>query len=375
MSWRFPRFTPGAPVPWDQLQKRFDWLSDMQGVVQNPLWHAEGDVLVHTQMVVQALLEAPGFVDLPTETQHVLFATALLHDCEKRSCTRREIIDGQEIITSTGHARRGAHTTRGVLYRDISTPFALREQMVQLVRLHSLPIWAIEKPDPNLAVIRASVQVRTDWLSRFARADVEGRVCDDQNEMRTRVQLFEELCQENQCFGPARVFPSALGRFQYFQRGNNGPDYIPFDDRKFDVVMLSGLPGSGKDTYLRRQLDLPVLSLDDLRRQHKIAPTDKKGNGQIIQMAREKARVFMRKKQSFVFNATNITRSMRELWISLFTAYGGRVKIVYLEVPYRTLLRQNQNRAYPIPVKVLENMIDKLDVPTLDEAQAVEWIV
>lgn len=391
MSWQFPLFEVGQPVPWSALEDRFDWLRDMHGVPQNPQWHAEGDVFVHTQMVVEQLLAGlhqsdkstlprrkdalQGVLTVPEEEYHILFATALLHDVEKRSTTKHELVNGREVITSKGHAKRGEYTARSILYRDIPTPFTIREQIAKLVRLHGLPIWALEKPNPNQAVMRASLQVRTDWLSRFATADVLGRICSDQEEMLLRIQLFEELCQENACFGRPRVFPSNLSRFQYFQRKDRAPDYDPFDDHKFEVTMLSALPGSGKDTYLRQHLDLPVLSLDDLRRSHKTAPTDKKGNGRIVQLARERAREFMRKRQSFVFNATNITRSMRELWISLFTAYGGKVKVIYLEVPYRTLLRQNQNREHPVPEKVIEKMIDKLDVPTLEEAHEVEWVV
>ena len=36
---------------------------------------------------------------------------------------------------------------------------------------------------------------------------------------------------------------------------------------------------------------------------------------------------------------------------------------MYLEVPYRELLKRNEKRNRYIPVKVLEQMIDKLEVP------------
>jgi len=43
----------------------------------------------------------------------------------------------------------------------------------------------------------------------------------------------------------------------------------------------------------------------------------------------------MRKKQNFVWNATNITAQLRGQLIDLFTSYGGRVKVVYVEVTYK----------------------------------------
>ena len=92
-------------------------------------------------------------------------------------------------------------------------------------------------------------------------------------------------------------------------------------------------------------------------------------------MAKEKAKEMMRAKQSFVFNATNITTDMRSKWIQLFTDYGGRVKIIYLEVPYNQLIQQNHNRDYKVPEKVIEKMIGKLEIPTVREAHEVEYVV
>ena len=82
----------------------------------------------------------------------------------------------------------------------------------------------------------------------------------------------------------------------------------------------------------------------------------------------------MRKHQSFIFNATNITSDMRGKWISLFTSYGGRVKIIYLEVPYQKLKTQNHNREHKVPEKVLERMIEKLEIPTVREAHELEYL-
>ncbi len=83
----------------------------------------------------------------------------------------------------------------------------------------------------------------------------------------------------------------------------------------------------------------------------------------------------MRARQSFVFNATNITSDMRAKWISLFIEYGGRVKIIYLEVPYKQLLSQNHNREHKVPEKVVESLIAKLEIPTPKEAHEIYYHV
>jgi len=133
--------------------------------------------------------------------------------------------------------------------------------------------------------------------------------------------------------------------------------------------MLSGIAGSGKDTYIKNNLpDLEIISLDNIRRELKIKPTDKKGNGRVIQLGKERCKELMRKRQSFIFNATNITTDLRGKWLNLFSEYGGKTTIHYIEVPYDTLLKQNDEREHKVPEKIIEKMINKLEIPKYRES-------
>lgn len=360
-------------IAWESLYQQFDWIRDMEGVPQNPLYHAEGDVAIHTKMVMEALLGLLEYQALPTQDQQILLATALLHDVEKRSCTKMES-DGR--ITSKGHAKKGAYTSRTILYKEIKTPFAIREKVTKLVRYHGLPFWIFEKPDPLKALIKASMEVNLAHLAIFAKADILGRICADAKEMLYKLELFKAFCQEQNCYGQPYPFASDLARFTYFQKEDSSPNYIPFEQKQWEVTMLCGLPGTGKDTYLQKNYqDYLVISLDDIRRTHKIAPNNTKANGKVLQLAKEAMKNYLRKQQPFIFNATNIVQPLRKQWIDLFTTYGARVKIVYLEVPYAQLLQQNRNRIHVVPTKVMEKMIRKLEIPSLVEAHRVEYLV
>lgn len=375
MIWKFPEYEVEKPINWDSIEVKYSWFGDMRGVPQDSEWHAEGDVFTHTKMVVEALTALPEFKSLSEQDKHILFTSALLHDVEKRSTTTTEEIEGKERIVSPRHAKKGEFTARKFLYVDLETPFHIREQIAKLVRLHGLPLWAIQKPDPNKEVIRASLVVNTSHLSMLAKADVLGRICADKDDILLRMELFNELCLDNECFGKPRHFESDYGRYLYLNKSEVAPDYVPFDDLKFDVNVLCALPGSGKDTYIRNHPELPVLSLDSIRREYKVNPTDKKGNGKIIQLGKEKAKELLRSRVSFVFNATNITSDMRSKWIALFMSYGARVRITYIEVPYKVLLAQNRNREYMVPEDVIVSLIGKLEVPTVQEAHEVHYHV
>lgn len=373
--WKFPEYEVNKALDWEVLVNKYSWIADMQYVMQDPVWHAEGDVLTHTRMVVEELLELDEFKLLSEQDKHILVTAALFHDVEKRSTTLEETINGKVRIVSPRHAKKGEFTSRDILYKEMNTPFEIREQICKLVRLHGLPIWAISRDNPQKEVIYASTVVNTHLLYLLAKADALGRICEDKDEQLLKIELFKELCTEHDCFGKTKAFKSNYGRFLYFNKTESSPDYEPYDDLICTVTIMCALPGSGKDTFIKRHLDVPVLSLDDIRRANKIAPTDKKNNGRVVQLAKEQARVFLRSKTSFVFNATNITVDMRSRWIGLFLDYNARVKIVYIEVPYKRLLKQNANRNYKVPDNVLAKLIRKLEIPTVREAHEVEYIV
>jgi predicted kinase len=95
----------------------------------------------------------------------------------------------------------------------------------------------------------------------------------------------------------------------------------------------------------------------------------------VIQAAKEKARSFLRAKTPFVWNATNITKQMREQLISLFMTYNAHVTIVYVEVAANLLLQQNKQRDAVVPLAVMEKLIGKLEVPTTTEAHEVVYVI
>ena len=135
---------------------------------------------------------------------------------------------------------------------------------------------------------------------------------------------------------------------------------------------MSGLPGTGKDTWIKHNVpDLPMISLDDIRSANKISPTAPQGK--VANIAREQAKEYLRQHQPFVWNATNITAQMRELLISLFETYHAHVRIVYLETGWQTLLGRNRSREDAVPQSVIEEMMGKMTLPEAYEAGKIEW--
>lgn len=369
----FPFFADSyGSIDWQTLANNYPWISDLKGVPQNPVYHAEGDVFVHTQMVVEELCKLNSYQKLKHEEKVILFASAFMHDIGKAFCTINE--NGN--ITSPSHAKKGAQLARRLMFRGIPQPipFKARETIYQLIRHHGLPLWFWDKPNPAQRLITLSQSLNLSQLTMLAEADVRGRICNDQQELLERVALFQEFSIEQNCASLPYPFEHGLHRFSYCNNHdtNASPVYIPFDNTEFEVIMLCGLPGVGKNTWIEAHApDMPVISLDTIRREMKISPKD--NQGRVLQESKERAKVLLRKKHPFIWNATNILQQRRKQLVELFTTYKARVKIVYLEVPYKTLLERNQNRKYALPTNVLERFIGKLQVPEVHEAHEVVY--
>jgi predicted kinase len=367
---RLPFLCPDSPnwrVDWNTPDAEYDWLRAMRGCVQDPIFHAEGDVWTHVRMVCDALVNLSEWRFLPKQEREIVFAAALLHDQAKPSCTRVE--SGR--ISSRGHSARGAIDARRILW-EMGADFVEREQVCALIRYHQSPFHLVSRKDSQRQAFLISQTARCDLLGLLAKADILGRHCADQESLLERVELFEEYCREQNCFDGPRKFASSHSRFEYFRAENRDPNYPVHEEFRCYATIMSGLPGSGKDTWICQHLpELPVVSLDAIREEVGEAPT---GNqGKVIQHAREKAREFLRQRQDFVLNATNLSREIRGQLVDLLTDYHARARIVYVEATSHDLQSQNKSRAAVVPPSAIAELMRRWEVPTPVEADVVEW--
>lgn len=354
---------PDWKLAWEPLSASLPWIEALRGCPQDPIHHAEGDVWIHTGMVCEALAELPAWRGLDAADRQTLFAAALLHDVAKPECTRVEP-DGR--VTSRGHSRRGAIRSRNLLWR-LGIPFDVRESVANLVRHHQAPYFLIDRPDAEHLAIEISQTVRCDHLAILAEADVRGRICADRTRLLDNVALFGEQCRQLGCLNDSYPFPSDHTRFVYFRETNRRPDVPVHEGLRSTVTLMSGLPGSGKDTWLRRHAaELPVVSLDVLREELEIDPRD--SQGAVVQAGREQAREHLRKGRSFAWNATNLSRQVRGDCIRLLHAYDARVRIVYVETDAESVFARNADRDARVPVQAIERMLERWEVPDRTEA-------
>jgi len=107
----------------------------MVGTEQDPEWHPEGDVFVHTGHCCDALTGLAEWQALPASARGGYMFAVLTHDIAKPLVTHRVVRDGRERIVSPGHEEAGGPLADAFLER-IHAPRAVREHVGPLVTNH-----------------------------------------------------------------------------------------------------------------------------------------------------------------------------------------------------------------------------------------------
>jgi predicted kinase/HD superfamily phosphodiesterase len=365
---------PGKSPDFEACLDAFPQLRLAITTQQSAPHHREGTVWVHTKMCINELLALADYQALPRVDQELVFLGMLLHDIAKCSTTVVDPETGR--IGHPGHSRKGAIDARIVLW-DAGVPFEQREAICRLVQTHQYPMWALATSrsgkSPEYLVRWLSWQVNLRLLAMLAEADMRGRICDDAQTALDNIELFRELAKEEGCYGQARHFVDAHTRVSYFRGADVHPDYPLFQEPGSKVTVMSGLPASGKNSWVDVcRKGLPVVSFDDARIE--LGLKHGENEGMAAHYAIDKAKELLRAKAPFVWNATHLSQQMRDKSLDLLYAYGAEVELVYLEQPRQELLRRNTRRDTTLTNKALEGMLHRWDVPLPTEAHVIQYL-
>ena len=173
---------PSVGIDWLQklgaIDQIFPELKALMDVPQDPEWHPEGDVFVHTKLAVDRAREL--IADLPYPKQVTVMLATLAHDFGKPDTT--EFIEGR--TRSRGHEEAGVAPAESFLDRiNIHTlgGYDVRAQVIALVRDHLKPGEFFKKRNEvgDGAFRRLARKCELDLLYRVAKADSLGRNADD----------------------------------------------------------------------------------------------------------------------------------------------------------------------------------------------------
>ena len=143
------------------------------------------------------------------------------------------------------------------------------------------------------------------------------------------------------------------------------PDSL--EDRKQRIVVMVGLPGSGKSTYLEK-LGVNAISSDTVRLLLADDPTIQTIHGRVFATMRYllRHRIAIGRPVTYV-DATHLTVAERAPYVSIARAYGCDLEAVFFDVPVEVCQERNRRRHRVVPQEAIAAMQARLVPPGVEE--------
>ncbi|MEM6628553.1 MAG: HD domain-containing protein [Bacteroidota bacterium] len=350
----------------------------MHNTEQNPKYHAEGNVLNHTLLVLREFYELAGLGILDESEKEVLYWAALLHDIGKPSVTRW---DGTA-WRAAGHEAAGVPIARNILLQQQDISPTQRQRILDLVKWHHIPL--------RMGLRKASlssyenVAFRTDirLLGLFSLMDLKGRICENANEIKDLLHNFTEVIvpQIEATWG---TFQEIQTRFQACCPLIKNQIWSALQEQQYDQVfsLLStgrflsaprcrcflsiGTPRSGKSQFIQQAYnDLPTYS------------ESRKGNesGDLSQGLKDFLSANLSSGQSVVVDGCHLDEAKRQKIADFIRHYDTEIQYLYFERSLSEILELNSLSVLPLDSQFLREAYSQLHKPHPWEAHGIEIV-
>jgi putative nucleotidyltransferase with HDIG domain len=390
-------------------------LMALETTPQDPEWHAEGNVLIHTEMVLKETPRIIKEMEFNEREALVLRLSCLFHDIMKPTTTEYSEEIGHTI--AAGHERQGGIKTRYLLHEFPQLVSNTERILISnLVATHHLVKRAVKRyddPDGVAFLISLAARVDTRMLYALELADMRGRVCKDQQQQIDIVEYFRMICEEHNVFGhkpiPWQISLSSTSKaileeiddsdsirsyvkFEVHRRRLNGTIANEFAGIAFanehiqkiktghhpfpaEVIMTVGVAGSGKSTlHDLIYPDFDVVSLDATRKRLYGREGAQGEPGVVVQETLEDLRKGLRSGGQVFLDATNVIPDHRAKFVSLCHDYGARLTMAVFDTPLKEVFERNSKRERVVPRQAIESQASKFELPLPEEAHCITYV-
>lgn len=375
--------TPSLDECIKYLGEYFPLLYKFKETKQDPIWHSEGNVHIHTQMVLNELYKILNNITISPYKRQSLILGALLHDIAKPLTTY--------VCKETGRVKSPKHEIKGKEYLtykllDLELNEDVYLEVLELVGQHQKPKLLVIKNEENYKYHKLMRDCDYMQLYYLELADMRGRTCEDLDIQLMYLEEFKEKCdkliQEHILANDEDITLNCKGLYGLSAgEVNSFYEFVPkygYNTKGSTVTLMCAVSGTGKSTFISNHFSMNdqyiIISLDDIRAELSFRE-DQSRNKEVVRIAQERFKQALREKKNIVWDATNTRKEHREKLITTAMNYGSLVSIQVLLTKESTTRIQNKNRQYSVPDTVITKQINQFQLPSKSEAHVVQYWV
>ncbi len=346
---------------------------------QDKKWHAEGDVLTHTNMVLKVARELCK--DIPRQPDKInVYLGALMHDFGK-PFTTFEKYPGK--LVAYGHESVGMTAARRFLREYFDFDFLRREYILSLVEFHGHPKRMMKDGSKDAKFLKLSLDVNTHQVHAVEIADFMGRKGDSIEDALQMLEKFKMKCKDLGIWNRPYVIPESVDYSQVLYSllrwdilFNNlkldtaagkrrfGKLKALSEQNPFELMITIGAPGSGKTTHVKKVYPhIDRISMDEEREKVCGDMNDMSRNTEVFENCLAQLRSNMQKRVNTIWDATSIGRKLRKRLIDMARQHGAMISLIYFDLSMDEVLKRNKERGRNVPEDVVKKFYRNIQTP------------
>lgn len=364
---------------------------------QSPIYHAEGSVLKHTEMVMRSVYQDRS---LPLELKRQVYLAAFLHDLGK---IRATTISPEGYVSARNYVAAGSALVRAALHR-LEVPVHLRAEVTLLVNYHQHPLRLVKREEiygtrlERTLYRRLAAALDLRPLAVLARADWHGRRGRGRTAALKLLPIFKERAESLRLWGgrfQGLLDDEELGLLDPCERRRlrrhllvetlkgrletaaEARAYLAAHPeltrpRSAHLYLTCGLPGSGKSTWIKEHMPDALIVSSDSKRKELFGDESFQGdNARVFAECRREVERGLAAGARVVVDATNILREHRAGFLDIANLLGAHTTIVYFDVTPEVAIERNLRRERRVPEESIRDYFERLEEPTPLEADQV----
>jgi putative nucleotidyltransferase with HDIG domain len=242
MKWLFDKLINGESFTLDYFINmegdNFPLLYDLSATNQDTIWHEEGNVYIHTSMVLAEAFKLieNNEIKLSLNEKAVLVLSAVFHDIGKTSTTKTIDIEGKDRVISPRHPQVGASYLQ---YRLDLGNKELEKEVIDVVMHHHDVKECILGNSFESEILYITRNVAGKLLYLLEVADIKGRICPEKDMLLFDLEIFKEYAERTNCFYEKGDLDKRL--IEYFKESGINVDINSHSFIKTKYDLLNGI--------------------------------------------------------------------------------------------------------------------------------------